>query len=247
MFNQIVILQHFVAVRLARMDTIFSEQDNDFLKRMFEVYPRIGANFSRYTAMPAGMRVDAAISDTKVLLRAGWVARQVKNPESVYDHGMRLGKWIETLAFPASIDREHMKLMSEVHDLPEAIVTDFTPLDGITHADKEKLESLAARIVFTADPKKTELVDEYIAQKTKESHVLHDLDKLDAVRQALVYEGYYPEKIGRLYSDFRKYAWPRLKTETGRAIAESLATNADQIRSDSRQQFLAAKTHSIVS
>lgn len=128
--------------------------------------------------------------------------------------------------------------MIPLHDLPEVIITDFTPTDGITSEDKAQLEILAMRVIAQSLPNECELVDmvrEYVEQKTPESHWLHDIDKLDAVKMALRYEVMYPEKVG-IFREFLDYAKPRLKTEEGKEIVADLEQNELIYRAHHRKQ-----------
>lgn len=137
--------------------------------------------------------------------------------------------------------RRRLVSMALAHDIPEAIVTDFTPTCAIAPHDKNLLEVLAGRVIFEDRPHVQALIEEYAAQETPLSHVLHDFDKLSAVFKALEYEGIYPEKRGKLYQDFRDYAVPKLKTDQGRDHAASIEHNAEAIRQAARQKFLQEK------
>ena len=53
--------------------------------------------------------------------------------------------------------------LAAVHDMAEAITSDFTPVDmeKISPTIKHRLEGLASRVLFEAFPKKMEMVDRY--------------------------------------------------------------------------------------
>lgn len=220
--------------------SLLTADDREFLARIGEVHPDILHAFERYLAAPPEARPAMAAHDSTALLRAGWVARNVKNPESVAEHTLSLAATVEAAALPTGTDRERLIRMAHAHDLPEVIITDFTPQQGIARADKDRLELLAAHVLFETQPEERALVEEYVAQETPLAHLLHDFDKLDAVHQALVYEGYYPQKRGKLFQEFRDYAAPRLKTDTGQAHLADIDSRAETIRSTARDTFMAS-------
>lgn len=226
-------------------NAFFSTEEHDFLKRMFADHPGIEENFDRFFSVSPENRYRLAMNILQSTPRHGWVKRQVKNPETVFEHLAELthmagaAKLPEHLPYASVHDaRRHLMAMATVHDVVEAIATDFTPTCSINAADKDRLERLAARVVFEHDSHGLQLVEEYIAQESALSHLLHDLDKLVAVRKALEYEGMYPEKRGTLYHEFRDYATPRLKTKEGRDFAAELEQDAEPIRQNARNAFL---------
>ncbi len=195
--------------------------------------------------MPSGKRSDHACIILQELSREGWKRRNIKNPESVFDHLNDVARMAQACPLPDELkgippDQARRKLMAMAtsHDISEAIITDFTPHCAITHEDKDRLELLAGYVIYESDPHGLILLQEYIEQITPLSHTLHDLDKLAAVRKALEYEGMYPEKRGTLYAEFRDYAIPSLKTEAGRDLAANIEANAETIRAAGRQKFL---------
>ncbi len=228
---------------------LFHAEDKQFLERIFVDHPDIADSFDEFLDLPPASRYDRAHEILMELPRAGWVQRQVKDPESVWDHLIELAHMAREVELPADLQgltkaaaRQRLVAMALNHDIPEAIVKDFTPTCRIAPEDKEQLERLGARVIFESNPDARGLVDEYCAQKTPLSHLLHDFDKLAAVQKALQYEGIYPEKRGRLYENFREYAIPRLKTEQGRDFAQRLDTGAEVIRGAARAEFMNQKT-----
>lgn len=217
---------------------IFSEEEQNFLKGVFENHPAIAANFERYLSAPAETRLSMAMQDLEETPRTGWVRRNVPSPENVKIHT----DYVEKYAFaeaPVGVDAHRAQAIASIHDIPEAIVTDFTPTDPISKEDKAALEILAVKVIYQSSPQLSEilgLVKEYEEQKTPESHWVHDVDKLDPLFVALQYEAKYPTKMG-LFKEFADYAGPRLKTETGKALYTDLIENQVAYRQTHRDAF----------
>uniref|UniRef100_A0A2P2JKF0 Catalytic n=1 Tax=Rhizophora mucronata TaxID=61149 RepID=A0A2P2JKF0_RHIMU len=79
----------------------------------------------------------------KTTKRAGWVKRDVKEPESIADHMYRMGLMALIAPDMPGIDRDKCVKMAIVHDIAEAIVGDITPADGISKAEKSRQEQEA--------------------------------------------------------------------------------------------------------
>lgn len=227
---------------------LFSDEEKYFLAQMFASHSGLEQRFQTYLEIPASERFQKAMDDLEKVPRTGWVKRQVKNPESVMDHIEELTEMAMQFELPSDLQcmskgdaRTRLRRMAAVHDIPEAIVTDFTPSCPISSADKERLERLAAKVIFESYPLGQTLVCEYIEQLTPLSHTLHDLDRLAPVFKALEYEGIYPEKRGKLFHDFLSHAKPRLKTDAGRTFCENIERDAESIRKTARQQYLEEK------
>ena len=227
---------------------LFTAEECTFLERMFVQHPRIGEGFDMFLSIPAEQRLSFAHEALQVMPRNGWVRRFVKHPETVYEHLKDVARMAQTLPLPPNlggltedIARRRLVFMAALHDVPEAIATDFTPHCAIAPEDKDRLELLAGKVIFASNSLRMWRLQEYIEQVTPLSHTLYDLDKLSAVRQALVYEGQYPEKRGKLYDEFRSYALPRLKTDEGRQLAAAIDAQAEAIREEGRQKSLKEK------
>lgn len=228
---------------------MFDPTERAFLERMFLGHPDIAERFDEFLALPPQERFDRAHDILQALPREGWKRREVKDPESVWDHLIELGHLVRQVELPRDLcgltrteARQRLVAMALNHDIPEAIVKDFTPHCPIAPEDKEQLERLAGRVIFESNPAARGMIEEYCAQRTPLSHLLHDFDKLVAVQKALQYEGIYPEKRGKLYEEFRGYAVARLKTDQGRNYAGRLERGADEIRRAARKEFMEQRT-----
>lgn len=221
---------------------LFSDDDRQFMATFFLAHPHVGENFDRYLSLPAIMRPRMAIQDVAKIPRKGWVNHGIEKPETVYDHMQGLSDMVREhftgrgRISPKQLLSEsevmHVCDMASVHDMIEAIASDFTPQDTtekggagkITAEDKERIEQLAGRVIYASpeNERQLALIQEYGAQETEPSHLLHDLDKLHAVRHAAYYEATQPGQFG-LFREFHDYAARKMKTEDGRALCADMA------------------------
>lgn len=86
------------------------------------------------------------IEKLKTQKRTGWVREQVNSPESIADHMYRMSMLALLSEEDAALDIAKCVMMAVVHDLAEASVGDITPFDGITKAQKQKLEGVSVQL-----------------------------------------------------------------------------------------------------
>ena len=136
----------------------------------------------------------------KDLPRAGWVNRGVSNPESVAAHSWGVAFLALSLC-PPSLDRGVVASIAIIHDLPEIIVGDITPTDGVSSADKSRLEGDASAKIFAQLGEYSlsgengvknaqylyELWLDYDHSRTPEGRFVKACDKLDMALQAALY------------------------------------------------------------
>lgn len=144
------------------------------------------------------------IGRLKHLRRTGWVMRNVPCAETVASHSWRMALMAvqkESELSVLNIDTKKVIEMCLMHDVSEAIVGDIVPErhqiseKKISKEEKHKLEvsaisSLSKKYNF---PKLRNLFEEYEEQKTPESIVVKNLDKLDLLLQAYEYLQQHPE------------------------------------------------------
>lgn len=118
--------------------------------------------------------------------RAGWLRVRDGAVESVAAHSWGMAV-LALLRCPAALDRLAVLELCLVHDLPEAIVGDITPHDGVEPAEKHRREAEAAAWLFADTPALLHRWREYAAAQTPESRWVRQLDKLDMALQAQVY------------------------------------------------------------
>ena len=138
----------------------------------------------------------------KAISRQGWIDKvAIKNPESVADHSF--GTIVMAMVFGDYLDLDTTKMlkMAILHDLAESITGDLTP-DSTSKSKKEKLENEAMHKILKELPEKIsdeylQIWNEYQQQKSNESSVIHQIDKLEMAFQAIAYrnQGYSTEKL----------------------------------------------------
>ncbi|XWS73155.1 hypothetical protein CRYUN_Cryun02cG0101300 [Craigia yunnanensis] len=143
----------------------------------------------------------------KTTKRAGWVRRDVQNPESIADHMYRMGIMALIASDIPGIDRDKCVKMAIVHDIAEAIVGDITPSDGISKAEKSRREQEAldhmCKLLGGGSRAKEieELWMEYEENSSSEAKIVKDFDKVEMILQALEYEnGKFQTEVGKAWA-----------------------------------------------
>lgn len=166
-------------------------------------------------------RVEEFVIRLKQLNRKGWELRGIKNPESVADHSYSAAIICMVMSEKIGIDSSKCIKLALIHDLQESIAADITPHDNIPAKEKSKLEEKA--IIEISEKTGAvffhELWKEYEENKTPESKLVHDADKLEMLFQALSYEKEYPEKD---LSEFFAYVKGKLQMEESIGIYEQM-------------------------
>lgn len=130
----------------------------------------------------------------KHLFRRGWLKRGIPSTEceTVAEH--TFGNAMLCLLLAAErpdLDGHKVLRLALVHDLGEAYVGDITPHDNIDRSEKIRLESEAVRKILDKLPGGDSLIadwDEYEAQQSPEAKFVKEIDRLELILQASVYE-----------------------------------------------------------
>lgn len=196
--------------------------------------------FARFRAAPSRMASESSSSPSpssaidflslchslKTTKRAGWVRKEVWEPESIADHMYRMGLMALIASDLPGINREKCIKMAIVHDIAEAIVGDITPADGIPKLEKsrrerEALESMCE--LLGGGPRAKEISDlwmEYEENSSLEAKVVKDFDKVEMILQALEYEN----EQGKNLEEFFESTAGKFQTELGKAWALEVAS-----------------------
>ncbi|XP_073145112.1 uncharacterized protein [Henckelia pumila] len=162
----------------------------------------------------------------KTTKRAGWVRKEVQQPESIADHMYRMGLMALIASDLPGVNREKCIKMAIVHDIAEAIVGDITPADGIPKLEKsrrerEALESMCE--LLGGGPRAKEINDlwmEYEDNSSLEAKVVKDFDKVEMILQALEYEN----EQGKDLEEFFESTAGKFQTDLGKAWALEVAS-----------------------
>lgn len=146
------------------------------------------------------------LNELKRTARTGWnmpatdrtQARHVPNAESVAGHSWGLAMMALAIAHELNLDANKMVKMALVHDVAEFVTGDVViatlPPDEREQAKKKKriAEQDAMRDIFLPHGKFgqmcLDLWHEYEDGSSPEARVLHELDKLEACIQAVLYQ-----------------------------------------------------------
>ncbi|XP_021756844.1 HD domain-containing protein 2-like [Chenopodium quinoa] len=162
----------------------------------------------------------------KTTKRAGWVKREVQNPESISDHMYRMGLMALISADIPGVNRDKCVKMAIVHDMAEAIVGDITPCDGISKTEKSRREREALDHMCNllgGGSRAKEIHDlwmEYEESSSLEAKIVKDFDKVEMILQALEYE----KEQGKDLEEFFESTAGKFQTDVGKAWALEIAS-----------------------
>ncbi|MDM9382292.1 HD domain-containing protein [Chlorogloeopsis sp. ULAP01] len=155
----------------------------------------------------------------KQLYRQGWLRHGIepKYCESVAEHSFSVALLALFLAEEYSLELDKTKVIriALIHDLGEIYAGDFTPHDGIELAQKYQLEKQSILQVLGKLNKGLEWIalwEEYEQGETIEAQFIRQIDRLEMILQASVYEH---QGLANLFEFFasanQKFAAPQLK------------------------------------
>jgi len=177
----------------------------------------------------------------KATKRTGWVRKGVSGPESIADHMYRMSVMAMIAADgDPSIDQTKCIKLAIVHDIAEALAGDIAPSDGVSKAEKHRLETTALAEMLGrlgtdrgVSREMRQLWEEYEAGETSEARLLKDMDKVEMILQAHEYEEDQPTmQLGEFFQSVEG----KLKTQTGRQWADEIARRRAEAQQRRRQQ-----------
>jgi putative hydrolase of HD superfamily len=129
----------------------------------------------------------------KNIARQGWIDKlSIENPESVADHSYSMAIMGMVISDLENYDSEKMLKMILLHDLAESKIGDYTP-NQISKENKTKIENNAYDEIINMLPDTIklqygEIWGEYQKQESPESKIVYQIDKLEMVLQAKMYQ-----------------------------------------------------------
>jgi putative hydrolase of HD superfamily len=132
-------------------------------------------------------------ANLKKVKRQGWIDKLLINsPESVADHSYSMALMGMVLSDLEGYDSEKIMKMILLHDLAESEIGDYTP-GQITPEKKKELENNAFSKILENLPSAIksqyqEIWEEYQENNSSESKIVHQIDRLEMVLQAKIYE-----------------------------------------------------------
>jgi putative hydrolase of HD superfamily len=133
------------------------------------------------------------VANLKTVYRQGWVDKlKMEKPESVSDHTFLMSIMAMIFSDIQKLDTLRVLKMSLLHDLSESYTGDLTP-NQISKKEKNSLEkeTMIKIINNLPDEIKDEFInlwDEFQQNKSPESKLVHEIDKLEMALQAKIYE-----------------------------------------------------------
>lgn len=192
----------------------------------------------------------------KATKRAGWLRRNVKDPESVADHMYRMATMAMIVDSQATgLCKDKCIKMALVHDMAESITGDITPFDGISKAEKycqeeKSMDHIKNLLGSEVGVEIYDLWKEYESQSSAEARFIKDLDQFDMILQAYEYEKadqrphdlneFFLSTEGKIHHGMVK-SWVselkdrRNKFETDFPVTNACETNASLNLLDSRK------------
>ena len=142
----------------------------------------------------------------KTIHREGWKENlQINYPESVADHSYSVSVMSMIFADLQGLNTEKIIKMALLHDLAESMIGDIIP-GSMKNDDKITKENHAMKKILMNLPSEIrksyfKIWDEYQNNSSKESSLLHDIDKLEMAFQAKFYQesGISKEKLVTFY------------------------------------------------
>lgn len=155
----------------------------------------------------------------KKIQRQGWVDKlSINTPESVADHSFSMAVMGMVTSDLENHNTEKILKMILLHDLAESEIGDYTP-DEISAEKKNDLENNAFSKILKSLPDFLKLQyekiwQEYQENKSIESQLVHQLDRLEMALQAKTYQtdGHSKEKLESFFESVKKdITNPKLK------------------------------------
>ena len=164
----------------------------------------------------------------KNISRQGWIDKlSIEHPESVADHSYSMAIMGMVISDLENYDSEKILKMILLHDLAESKIGDYTP-NQISKENKIKIENNVYDEIISTLPNTIKLQygkiwKEYQKQESPESKVVHQIDKLEMVLQAKMYQkgGAPTEAVESFFKSAEsEITYPKLKEIFTKIIEE---------------------------
>jgi len=151
------------------------------------------------------------VSELKKTSRRGWKEKiGIEHPESVADHSFISAVMAMVFSDLKKLDTEKMLKMALLHDLSESITGDFTP-EEITKENKKEIENQTMNEILSKLPVEIsneyeKIWNEFQDGTSKESSLMHEIDRLEMAIQSLKYnaEGHSKDKLALFFESAKK-------------------------------------------
>ncbi|KPL08173.1 hypothetical protein AMJ86_01710 [bacterium SM23_57] len=148
----------------------------------------------------------------KQLYRRGWLRSGIPQDrcESVADHilGVTMLAMIYADIYHPDLDQVKLLRMALIHDIGEIFAGDITPDDPISKGEKYILEKASITRIFSPLQLEREYLkiwEEYERGDSPEALLIRQIDKLEMVIQAIIYEKQENINLNEFYHSARSY------------------------------------------
>ena len=149
--------------------------------------------------------------ELKKVPRKGWKSKvSIEHPESVADHSYGTAIMAMVLSDLQKLDTQKILKMALLHDLAETIIGDFMPeeisKESKNTSERDAMKEILSKLPINIAEEYDEIWQEYLQANTKESILLHDVDKMEMAIQAAKYssEGFSNEKLSLFIDSAKK-------------------------------------------
>lgn len=214
---------------------IIEQPEWDHILCMNERFPGMADSFRAVAAVPQTQRVPWARQRLKTLFRTGFLVRGVPGHlcETIHDHIAdlhALSRSFGHLALPRAADRKNAAAMIAVHDIPEAVITDFHRYSPISREEKLALERTALKIICEHDPHAiAPLFEEFEESATPVARWVRDLDYLQCIGRALAYQHELPEIRAALEEYWDGAREKKCNTAQGQTMLNALLEKKEKL------------------
>jgi putative hydrolase of HD superfamily len=151
------------------------------------------------------------VLELKKVPRKGWKSKvSIEHPESVADHSYGTAIMAMVLSDLQKLDTQKILKMALLHDLAETIIGDFMPeeisKESKNTSERDAMKEILSKLPINIAEEYDEIWQEYLQANTKESILLHDVDKMEMAIQAVKYssEGFSNEKLNLFVDSAKK-------------------------------------------
>lgn len=151
------------------------------------------------------------VLELKKVPRKGWKNKVgIEHPESVADHSYGTAVMAMVLSDLQRLDTEKILKMALLHDLAESITGDFMPeeisKDTKSVAERDAMKEILSKLPANVAEEYDKVWQEYLQADTKESILLHEIDKMEMAIQSAKYssEGFSSEKLSLFIDSAKK-------------------------------------------
>jgi len=155
----------------------------------------------------------------KKIHRQGWIDKlSISKPESVADHSYSMAIMGMIISDLENYNSEKIIKMILIHDLAESKIGDYTPgqidLERKNEIENEAFLKILKDLPNSITSQYQSIWKEYQESNSPESQIVHQLDRLEMVLQAKIYqnEGYPKEQLESFYKSAKQdITNPKLK------------------------------------